>query len=268
MKALRSLAVAVATLAVWCSFPARAEVVPAGVVTALEGRVTVARAAAPHPVALKFRDGVFPQDRITTEERAVARLLLGGKAAVTVRERSVLTVADLRGQTTIGVPDGTVGLAVLRERLRPGEQIEIRTPNVMVAVQGAVGVFVVRPGPIVETVLVSVRGPFLARVGSRAITVETGQILTVVETVPVLDAAPAPVLADAVRVFQPVGLQPRQAVNAQELKELTAGPLGSGETSAAVVGDGEADLTENIRATVTEEAIRRYLVPPLTVTRP
>src|SRR5262245_31815516 len=43
--------------------------------------------------ALKFRDDVMLQDRIATGDQSLARILIGGKAVVTVRERSVVTPA-------------------------------------------------------------------------------------------------------------------------------------------------------------------------------
>jgi hypothetical protein len=263
MKAFPSLAVAVATLVGGWSSPVRAEVGAIGTVTAVEGQVMAARAAAPQPVALTFKDPLFPEDRIATGDHGVARLLLGSSATLTVRERSGVTLTDGVGHPTIGVIAGTVGLAVLGERLQPGQEVDVRTPNVSVTAGGTVGVVVVRPRPIVETVLIGMRGQFVARIGSRSITVGPGQTLRVTGTVPVLEAAPAPVLADARRVFQPIGLQLRQVVDAERLKSLTAAPLKSGELSATATEE-EADLTRNVRAKITEEAVTRYLVPAVT----
>ena len=56
-----------------------------GVVTTLAGTVTVARAALPAPQPLRFKDDVFLRDHIATAEKSVVRVLLGGKALVTVR---------------------------------------------------------------------------------------------------------------------------------------------------------------------------------------
>jgi hypothetical protein len=71
-----------------------------GVVTTLEGHVTVTRVTlAPQP--LKFRDDVFVDDTVTTGDQSIARMLLGGKAVVTVRERSTLTITEVRGKATI-----------------------------------------------------------------------------------------------------------------------------------------------------------------------
>ncbi|MGH7355168.1 MAG: FecR domain-containing protein [Candidatus Rokuibacteriota bacterium] len=110
----------------------------AGVVTTLEGHVTAARAAVPQPILLKFKDDVYRQDRITTGDRSLARMLLGGKAVVTVRERSVITITEVPGRSTIDLVTGKIGLAVAKERMKPGEQIAIKTPNAVCAVRGTV----------------------------------------------------------------------------------------------------------------------------------
>src|SRR5262245_25433347 len=110
----------------------------AGVVTTLEGSVTATRVALPQPVPLKFKDEVFLRDKIVTGDRSLARLLLGGKAVVTVRERSTLLVTEVPGRSTVELESGKVGLAVARDKMRPGEVIDIRTPNAVVAVRGTV----------------------------------------------------------------------------------------------------------------------------------
>jgi FecR protein len=110
----------------------------AGVVTTLEGNVVALRGGTPQPVPLKFRDDVFLDDRITTGDRSIARLLLGGKAVVTVRERSSLTVTEVPGRATISLDSGKIAVAVARERMRPGETLEVRTPNAVAGVRGTV----------------------------------------------------------------------------------------------------------------------------------
>ena len=109
-----------------------------GTVTTLAGRATVARLAAPQPVSLKFKDDVFLRDRINTAENSIVRVLLGGKALVTVRELTTLTVTEEVGRATVDLDTGKIGLAVAAKRLRPGEVIELRTPNAIVAVRGTV----------------------------------------------------------------------------------------------------------------------------------
>src|SRR5881628_3291823 len=75
-----------------------AQLTKAGVVTTLLGTATVSRAALSQPVPLKFKDDVFAQDRVATGDDSIARILLGGKAIVTVRERSSLTITEVPGE--------------------------------------------------------------------------------------------------------------------------------------------------------------------------
>ena len=110
----------------------------AGVVTTLEGNVTAARTTSAQPVALKFKDDVFVNDRVVTGDRSLARLLLGGKAVVTVRERSALTITEVPGRSTIDLDSGKVAVAVAKDKMRPGEQIEVKSPNAVAAVRGTV----------------------------------------------------------------------------------------------------------------------------------
>src|SRR6185437_474980 len=75
--------------------PAEAQTSDAvGVVTTLDGRATVARPALTVPLALKFKDDVFGRDRISTQENSLIRVLLGGKAILTVRELSEVTISE------------------------------------------------------------------------------------------------------------------------------------------------------------------------------
>ena len=118
--------------------PALAQSSKVGVVTTLEGHVTAVRAVAPPPVVLKFRDDVFLQDRVVTGERAFARLLLGGKAVITIRERSAVTITEVPGRSTVEIESGKIALSVARERMLPGEVINIKTPNAIAGVRGTV----------------------------------------------------------------------------------------------------------------------------------
>jgi hypothetical protein len=118
-----------------------------GVVTTLAGNATVARAALPGPQPLRFKDDVFLRDRISTAERSIVRVLLGGKALVTVRELSALTITENVGRSTIDLSSGKIAMGVLRQRMRPGEVIEIRTPNAIAAIRGTVLVVELIPEP-------------------------------------------------------------------------------------------------------------------------
>ena len=118
--------------------PALAQSTKAGVVTTLEGNVTAVRAVAPQPVPLKFKDDVFLQDRVVTGEQAFARLLLGGKAVISIRERSAVTITEVPGRSTVEIESGKIALSVARERMLPGEVINIKTPNAVAGVRGTV----------------------------------------------------------------------------------------------------------------------------------
>jgi len=116
---------------------AAAQTSRAGVVTTLEGNVTVTRVALP-PQPLKFKDDVFVDDKVTTGDRSLARMLLGGKAVVTVRERSVLTITEVPGKATIDLSAGKIAVAVAKDKMRPGESIEIRAANAVAGIRGTV----------------------------------------------------------------------------------------------------------------------------------
>lgn len=109
----------------------------AGVVINMHGLATVARPVLPQPVALKFKDDVFAQDRIDTRENSIVRLFLGGKALVTVRELSVFTITEEPRRAVVDLQVGKLALQVAKSLLKPGESIEVRTPNVVVAVRGS-----------------------------------------------------------------------------------------------------------------------------------
>ena len=117
-----------------------------GVVTTLVGEATVTRAAMAQDQVLKRRDDVYAQDRISTRERSLVHVLMGGKALLTVRELSVLTVTEEGGRATVNLQSGKVGLAVVRERMRPGDVIEVQTPHAVAAVRGTVLVVEIVPG--------------------------------------------------------------------------------------------------------------------------
>jgi len=118
--------------------PALAQGTKAGIVTTLEGDVTAVRAVAPAPVALKFRDDVFVRDRVVTGEQSFARLLLGGKAVISIRERSAVTITEVPGRSTVEIESGKIALSVARDRMLPGEIINIKTPNAIAGVRGTV----------------------------------------------------------------------------------------------------------------------------------
>jgi hypothetical protein len=108
-----------------------------GVVTTVIGPVTVARASLP-PEPLKFRDDVFLRDRVTTGDAAITRILLGGKVVITAREHTTLTITETPGLSTIHLTGGRIAVAVEKTRMKPGERVDIRTPNAVAGVRGTV----------------------------------------------------------------------------------------------------------------------------------
>ena len=120
---------------------------PAGIVYSLSGEAHVARGSEPnYSEALKFRDEVFYQDRIRTKEHSLVRVLLGGKAVLTIRALSEVTITEQPGgPSNVEITSGKVSLGVARSRMSPGEEIEIRTPNAVVAVRGTLLIVEVEP---------------------------------------------------------------------------------------------------------------------------
>ena len=116
-----------------------------GVVTSIEGTATVARLTQPDAQLLQFKDAVFLRDRITTGERSFVRVLLGGKATVTARERSVLTITEVPGVATVQLGEGRISVAGSKALMKSGEVIEIKTPNAVTAIRGTVVVAEVEP---------------------------------------------------------------------------------------------------------------------------
>jgi hypothetical protein len=183
----------------------RGQATPAGVVTQLEGTVTATRAALPQPVPLKFKDGVFVNDRIVTGDRSVVRMLLGGRAMVTVRERSSLTITEAPGRSTVNLDSGKIALAVVRERMRAGESIEIRTPNAVAGIRGTVVIAdykaTTAPAGGVTTFF-GLKGTFQATFGTHSFLVVAGQFAAGDAARATAGVITAEVLAEAVGGLQ------------------------------------------------------------------
>src|SRR3989338_6110677 len=121
--------------------PALAQQQAAGVVTGLQGQAQLTRPAVA-PIALKFKDGVVIRDVVDTREKSLARILFGGRSTVTVRELTRLEVREelLPGGGRRDVHDlssGAILVNVARQLMRPGDEVQIRTPNAVAAVRGS-----------------------------------------------------------------------------------------------------------------------------------
>src|SRR5215813_9195787 len=180
-----------------------------GVVTTLQGQATVARASTTSPLPLKFRDSIFEKDRINTGEKSIVKVLMGGRAIVTVRELSVLTVTEEVGRTVVNLESGKIAVGVAKQRMKPGETFEVHTPNAVAAVRGTVFIVeVTRQG---------------AQAGGGNLAAST-QVTTVNGTVQVGAAAASSALVN-VNALQRVGvvgtnLGALQIVTPQQLSQL------------------------------------------------
>ena len=146
MKGMRILGagtIAVLGLALGLADTAGAQSKKAGDVTTLQGTANVQHVSTttgqpPQLLPLKFKDPVYVMDRITTGDQSLARILLEGKAVVTVREHSSLTITDTGNTATVDVASGKIALAVAKDRMKPGDVINVKTPNAVAGVRGTV----------------------------------------------------------------------------------------------------------------------------------
>ena len=210
----------------------------AGVVTTLEGTVTVMRASLSRPAALKFKDDIFVKDRIATGTNAVARILLGGRAVVTVREHSVVTITEVPGVSTVGVVAGRAAVAVAREKMQAGDLVEVRTPNAVAGIRGTVIVAeVLDPTHSVITVLkgvIDVKRMDDGRLGHPT-------VVTALQRVTVADRAP---------VSAPQSVAPEAAKRlGQEFR--VAPPRATPSAAIAPVNQGEVERTARYVASLT-----------------
>jgi len=231
-----------------------------GVATTVVGPVTVTRVAA-SPTPLKFKDDVFLNDRIATGEQAFARMLLGGKAIVTVRERSVVTITEVPGLSTIDVVSGRISVAVDKSRMRPGELVEIKTPNAVSGIRGTIVVAEVSAGISTITVLrglvdVYRRDPATGNAIGQATPVGVRE--TVIVNGGVLPARPQTISVDHARKLandftapvQPVS--PAPTVVADEVSRATAliGTLTAGAPSGGDVKSNQLTAAPSAGLTV------------------
>ena len=80
---------------------ASSEEIRAGEVQSLEGTASIARASLTQPRALQHRDSIYLHDQITTGDASRARILLGNRALLTVRERSLVQITEVPGTATV-----------------------------------------------------------------------------------------------------------------------------------------------------------------------
>ncbi|PYN93831.1 MAG: hypothetical protein DMD91_29295 [Candidatus Rokuibacteriota bacterium] len=153
MRFPRQLAVVAVLVVAAHSVGAAAQSSLAGVVTLLQGSVTATRTSTAEPVELQLRDGVFSDERIATAANGFARILLGGKAIVTMQERSSVQITEELGTSTLAMSEGRIAVAVARELTKTGELIEIKTPTALATSRGAVVIAEITKGVTTFTVV-------------------------------------------------------------------------------------------------------------------
>jgi len=232
-----------------------------GVVTAIQGQATVARQALPQPAALRFKDDVFFRDQIATREHSTVRLLLGGKGSLTVREQSQVTLdesvaPDGARRSVLGLIAGKIGAAIAHALMRPGESVEIHTPNAVAAVRGTVLIaeYIPPQGSAAnrQPVLLAsaAPGPFLAQApggagGTSNFFVLSGQVTITPQGLQPLTLGPL----QALSITQtPTGAQPgavqtlTPAQAAQAAEGLQTGKPHTGEAEAGRAAQAQAQM--------------------------
>ena len=276
--ALGALTLALLTVAVPASpSPAWSEEPRVGVVAMLLGTATVTRAALPAPALLRFKDDVFLRDRIVTGERSAVRVLLGGQATVTARERSSLTITEVPAMSTVSLAAGRTAVAVSKAGMKPGKIIEIETPNAVVAIRGTFVVAEVSPARSTITILrglveVTKRDPTTGRPVGPAVKVGAFQRVTVTDAGPI--PAPESITPETAKAlasdftFLPKDAPAAsvtavtQAAKAAAITDVTQLLTGSGSTTAVVGG------TVSGATTPTDGSIPTIPTGPTTLTDP
>lgn len=255
-----------------------------GVVTAIQGQAAVSRVSLPQPEPLHFKDDVFFRDQIATRERSTVRLLLGGKGTLTIREQSQVTLdesvsPDGARQSVISILTGKIAAAIAHALMRPGDVIEIRTPNAVAAVRGTVLVAEYIPPqgsaatdrPIV--LAAAAPGQLLAQAsgvgGTSNFLVISGQITITLQGLP-------PVILDTLQSVSitetPVGLQtgpiqnvtPAQAAN--RVKDLQIGRPTIEDAGSRQAGRAQAQIAATVANVIVQNTTGQAVVASAAVT--
>ncbi len=113
----------------------------AGDVTQVDGTANVTRnnattALKPTTSVADPKAPVFQKDTIKTGEQSLVKMLLGGKALVTIREHSSVTITEDVNKVVVDMTSGKARFATLG--LSPNQSIEVRMPNAIASVRGSV----------------------------------------------------------------------------------------------------------------------------------
>jgi len=115
---------------------------PFGVVAESSGAVDRARGSAVVPVTVGT--AIALGDRVTTAERALARVIMTNKYTVTVRELSTVTFSD----EVVDLQRGMVRVKYAHYSKTP---LPVRTPYAIAAIRGSDGIFALKDETLVVT---------------------------------------------------------------------------------------------------------------------
>jgi hypothetical protein len=258
----------------------------AGVVTTVEGQALLARPTLTQPVGLKFKDDLFARDRIETKEDSIVRVLLGGKAVVTIRELSVFTVTEEPGRAALDLRSGKLAVGVARSLLRAGEVVEIRTPNAVAGIRGSLLVAeVAEVGGVPQSAFTALQATVPISIASLAnpnltVSLSPNQTVSVAGVGaaatfgPVLKITPAQAQRAAATAAAPrqagqattslldSQMTATQVAQAAELASLIAPASQSTLTTAGVVSVEPTPSTAQLGVNETEAGVVPPVVPP------
>ncbi len=270
-KALRPLLLgAVVLLGLAPPAVGRAETLKdAGTVTAVAGPVTVVRLSGP-PQPLRFRDSLFWRDVVEARKDGIARVLIGGKTTVTVRELSRL---ELREEVmaegiryTAELVSGKVRASVARMLMRPGDQVEVRTKNAVASVRGTD--FIVEtielPPPARAFGLLGVREVAQVVADNRSQAGET-IVVTLSGEVEVANRLAGTGRAERVRAYEAVRVSGRQdpvrlQLGVNDLRVLLQGltPPRPQEARSGDKSEAVGNKVERVALTTSAQSVRVY----------
>jgi hypothetical protein len=181
------------------------------------------------------------------------------------------------GVSTIDVVSGRISVAVDKSRMRPGEVVEIKTPNAVSGIRGTIVVAEVSGGVSTITVLrglvdVYRRDPATGKAAGRATPVGARETVTV--KAGVLPARPQPISVDQARRLsndfttpvQPVA--PASTIVADEVSRattlvgtLTGGTIAGGDTQSP--GGDAASMKTDTATTAGEKGTRPAASAPV-----
>ncbi len=241
----------------------------AGEVMSVAGPVVVTRPdVAPHP--LKFRDSLYWRDVVEARKEGIARVLLGGKATVTVRELSRLELREEKRvegvRYVVDLVSGKVRASVARMLMRPGEQVEVWTFNTVASVRGTDFIVetVERPAQAGAFGLLGVREVAQA-VGDSAAPSRETVVVTLFGLVEVSNRLAGTGRAERVGAYEAVRVNGRQdpvrlQVSADELKVYLRGltPPRPQEARSGDKAQTVGDKVEQVARTASAQSVRAF----------